>query len=89
MGEYEGEDPPWVYPIEPLAHQVTLAGGFQKAACELTQRDQGRLERAWLRGVAAGYVTWREADAIAVGVLGLHPFAVWGDGWFGTLTENR
>lgn len=82
-GEYAGAEAPRVFPIEPLARQVELLGGFRGAATELVGRRRERIERAWWRGVEAGYVTWKEADSLAVELLGVHPFAVWGDAWFG------
>lgn len=82
-GEYAGQGLPLVFPIEPLALQVRLAGGILRLQYEVAGRRGERLAMAFSRGLKAGYVTWHAADLLAIELLGMHPFMVWGDAWFG------
>ncbi len=82
-GEYTGQGLPLLLPIGPLATQVRLAGGFEGAGRGLTGMRRVRIERAWLRGLDAGYLMWPAADRLAIELLGMHPCQVWGGAWFG------
>jgi len=88
-GEYAGQGLPLVLPIEPLAVQVSLLGGIRQLKYEASGLRGLRLERAFMRGLEAGYVSWKVADQLAVELLGMHPFQVWGDAWFGAIPTPR
>jgi hypothetical protein len=61
--------------------RVTERGGLAACLERQPDLDRARLERALLRGVAAGTLTYRAADVLAIRLLGLHPMLVWGDDW--------
>jgi hypothetical protein len=48
--------------------------------CE--QRDQASLWRLYHRARVRGYCSASTADKLAVGLLGVHPFQIWGDAWW-------
>jgi len=48
-------------------------------ACGVHRDDA--TERAWERAKHDGWVTVRQADELAIRLLGLHPMLVWGEEW--------
>lgn len=68
-------------PVGPLVAWIAVRGGFAACAERQPHLNRVRLERALLRGVAAGVLTQRAADVLAIELLGLHPMLVWGDDW--------
>lgn len=88
-GEYAGQGLPLVLPIEPLARQVWMLGGILQLTYEVAGMRGLRLKRSYERGVAAGYVSWKVADELAIELLGMHPCMVWGDAWFGQRRSAR
>ena len=72
-------------PAQPLLAVVQGRGGIAPclAGVDCAQRRQ-QLERALWRASVDGQITWKTADRLAIEVLGLHPFEVWGDDWLPT-----
>lgn len=74
-------------PIGPLCAAVSRNGGLaallagSRTATSLSQRAQWRLRRAWCRGVSTGLLTPAAADHLAVHLLGVTPWEVWGPIW--------
>lgn len=68
-------------PVGPLVGHVAARGGLAVCLERQPELDRVRLERSLLRGVAAGVLTYRAADILAIELLGLHPMLVWGDDW--------
>ena len=61
-------------PAEPLLRLVAGRGGPSAVGARQHSAEEKALERA----ARDGWVTVREADALAVGLLGLTPWEVWG-----------
>ena len=66
-------------PVGPLVAHVAARGGLAACLAREPGLDRVRLERALLRGVTVGVLTYRAANILAVELLGLHPMLVWGD----------
>ncbi|MBS42658.1 MAG: hypothetical protein CMH83_05720 [Nocardioides sp.] len=62
---------------EPLLRLVALLGGEDALGVARGTAERRALERARSRGV----VTWWGADRLAVTVLGMTPWEVWGEAW--------
>lgn len=82
-GEYAEARPAPVLPVEPLVAQIRIRGGWPAASRHLGRTRHYSLEWALRRGIESGYLSWAAADSLAVEVLGMHPFMIWGDVWFG------
>ncbi len=74
-------------PIQPLLDVVASRGGFAAVLARAVgdgpgcDRARWRLERAWYRGLAAGRLTPMAGDSLAVSLLGVTPWTVWGLAW--------
>lgn len=76
----------------PLAELVEGRGGLEGTLPDgFLNTTSGRtVARAFYRGRARGYYTLLIADLLAVELLGITPFEVWGDDWLtgGTLIRD-
>lgn len=78
----EPPSPPAWLPAEPLERLVAGRGGIGRCLSEIPPgRRRALLDRYFRRAVDARRVRWFTGDRLAVELLGLHPFEVWGEEW--------